>query len=92
MELHISGFAVEEILAKLLENAPEILSSFKEIILKEFGPAGLMIAMAAILAVVVYSVISLVKFLFKVVMYIILPALVIYIILQVIDPSLLKSF
>jgi len=83
---------VEEILAKLLENAPEILSSFKEIILKEFGPAGLMIAMAAILAVVVYSVISLVKFLFKVVMYIILPALVIYIILQVIDPSLLKSF
>jgi uncharacterized protein YqhQ len=92
VELHISGFAVEEILAKLLENAPEILSSFKEIILKEFGPAGLMIAMAAILAVVVYSVISLVKFLFKVVMYIILPALVIYIILQVIDPSLLKSF
>ncbi|GEM_PF-5621389 len=83
---------MEEILAKLLENAPEILSSFKEIILKEFGPAGLMIAMAAILAVVVYSVISLVKFLFKVVMYIILPALVIYIILQVIDPSLLKSF
>lgn len=83
---------MEEILAKLLENAPEILSSFKEIILKEFGPAGLMIAMAAILAVVVYSVISLVKFLFKVVLYIILPALVIYIILQVIDPSLLKSF
>ena len=83
---------MEEILAKLLEKAPEILSSFKEIILKEFGPAGLMIAMAAILAVVVYSVISLVKFLFKVVLYIILPALVIYIILQVIDPSLLKSF
>lgn len=83
---------MEEILAKLLEKAPEILSSFKEVILKEFGPAGLMIAMAAILAVVVYSVISLVKFLFKVVLYIILPALVIYIILQVIDPSLLKSF
>ncbi len=83
---------MEEILAKLLGKAPDILSSFKEIILKEFGPAGLMIAMAAILAVVVYSVISLVKFLFKVVLYIILPALVIYIILQVIDPSLLKSF
>lgn len=83
---------MEEILANIFKRAPEILSSLKEVILKEFGPAGLMIATAAILAVVVYSVVSLVKFLFRVVLYIVLPAFVIYIILRVIDPSLLKPF
>lgn len=83
---------MEEILAKIVDKAPEVLSFMKKEILEAVGPAGLMIAIAAVLAIVVYSVISLVKFVFRVVLYIVIPAILAYVIIQILDPSFLKTF
>jgi len=83
---------VEDILLKMLERVPEAISFLKKEILEAFGPLGLMIAVAVFMALAVYSVFKIVKFLFKVVAYIIIPALLVYFFIQIFDPSLLKSF
>ncbi len=78
---------MEEILAKIIEKAPDALIYLKKEILDAFGPPGLIIEIAIFMGLVVLSVIKIIKILFKLVLYIIIPVLLAYFIMQQIDPK-----